>query len=175
MSLSPEMRTLARDIIASYDRRIRSIRALAEETANLLSSFRKEHDRVVNMLRRSLEIEVKALVEETSGLLAGFREDIDEIAEALRKEPDAEEAHRLKEFQQLLRSIQARQRESEKDVNSLLALLRAERQEIARAWQQMSARMYKSEALTTASALEAQNPQEGSVRRKKTKKCPKGG
>jgi len=161
MGIASDMKNLGEDIVVSYDARISGIAASAEETANLLAGFRKEHKKMATDLRKSLDNgeadrlkEFKELLKgiqtrqkerenEVSNLLAEFQKKQKEMADVLRDTLEKGETERLKDFAKLLKDIQARQREREKEVSDLLNEFKAEREKMAANWQALTAKMAK--------------------------------
>lgn len=124
MGLGQEMKNLTQDIITSYDDRVGRIAAIKEETAGI-------REKAVEMIK-------------------SFQKAHEDMSRKLRKSLANSESQRLKDFKAMfkthhamIKTIQARDKERRKQVNSVLDGFHKERKEMASHWEDLSSTIMK--------------------------------
>ena len=111
---------------------------MATEMRNLTQDILSSHD-----ARMAWETNLKR---GTAELLKGFQRELHEMASALRDGLARGEAERRREFQEMMRGIQARQRDRKQEVTSFLHGFRRELEEMASHWRNLTATMERKRA-----------------------------
>lgn len=142
------VKELAQNVAASYDARVAFVRAIVEETHELLERFRRERERMATVLRESLAkseslrksdfnrmmegiLAVQHAREESvQAMLQRFQEDEERVAGRLRGLLDRGASIQLKDFKRTIVQIrtdqQQRTQETAAAVDERLALMRQE-------------------------------------------------
>ena len=143
---------IAKDIVASYETRIKVIQAIAEDTKNLLEEFRQKRERMAQELKGALSqheslrkkdfnimmedvlIAQKTREENVKQMLADFQDEEMKVVEGLREMLKKGEKLRLKDFKKTLAKIreeqEIRQKETPNQINEELSRMRSEVQEM---------------------------------------------
>ena len=111
MSNVDAMRALGRDIIASYDVRVSAIAELAKETADTLSNFAAEKQKMADALRASLAQGEADRKDTFDALLADIRakqKERNELVENMLDSYKTEREEMAREWQELVATMQSR-------------------------------------------------------------------
>lgn len=150
-----EMGRLAGEIIASYEARISSVEQIVESTHEMLESFRGQREAMRARLRETLaqaaslrkrdfdtmmggilvrQEERERAVRET---MRGYLREQREMAGALKEALARGETDRIGSVEQLLKGIEIRREEREREIRALLAEFRREQEGMSRALQHL--------------------------------------
>ncbi len=143
---------IAKDIVASYEARIKVIQAIAEDTKKLLEEFREKRERMGQELKEALSqheslrkkdfdgmmedilTAQKTREENVKQMLADFQDEEMKVVEGLREMLKRGENLRLKDFKKTLAKIreeqEIRQKETPNQINEEIARMRYEVQEM---------------------------------------------
>jgi len=143
---------IAKDIVASYEARIKVIQAVAEDTKKLLEEFREKRERMSRELKEALAEHrslrkkdfdkmmediltlQKGREENVKQMLADFQDEEMGVVENLREMLKRGEKLRLKDFKKTLAKIkkeqEGRQKETPNQINQELDNMRSEVQEM---------------------------------------------
>lgn len=143
---------IAKDIVASYEVRIKVVQAIAEDTRRLLEEFREKRERMSRELKEALAkheslrkkdfdkmmedilIAQSTREENVKQMLADFQEEEMTVVGNLKEMLKKGEKLRLKDFKRTLAKIreeqEIRQKETPGQINAELTQMRAEVQEM---------------------------------------------
>jgi len=127
------LKEIAENIVVSYDRRMRIVNSLAEDTRNLLQSFRERREAMAKELREVLaksenlrKKDFNKMMEEilltqaarentVNQILADFRQEEETVSQQLRKLLLRGEAIRVRDFKKVLARIRREQEKRRKE------------------------------------------------------------
>lgn len=143
---------IAKDIVASYEARIKVIQAIAEDTRGLLEEFRNKREKMSQELKGALSqheslrkkdfdgmmedilVAQKTREENVKQMLADFQEEETKVVEGLREMLKKGEKLRVGDFRKTLAKIreeqEIRQKEVPNRINEELSRMRLEVQEM---------------------------------------------
>ena len=143
---------IAKDIVASYDARIKVIQAMTEDTKELLEEFRQKREKMRQELKEALAgheslrkkdfdkmmedilVAQKTREENVKQMLADFQDEEMKVVEGLREMLKKGENLRLKDFKKTLAKIreeqEIRQKETPCLINEEISMMRLEVQEM---------------------------------------------
>lgn len=158
MNVAQQMKSLAEDIVSSYESRINAIENIITSTQETLQNFRDEKykmseelkDRLANhesLRKKDFDLMMKDILskqdERVSGvksLLAQYLNEQKELAKLLRETLIKGESMRLKEFKYMMKEIQERQKRREEEVKRTLQEFKKEQDELRDALKEMLAK-----------------------------------
>ncbi len=111
---------------------------IATEMRDLTQEIQASHE-----ARTAWEADLRR---KTAELLKGFQRELREMASALKAGLARSESERRREFQAMMRGIQARQRERKQEVADFLTGFRRELQEAAFHWRTLASTMARKRA-----------------------------
>lgn len=143
---------IAKDIVASYEDRIRVVQAIAEDTRRLLEEFREKRERMSRGLKEALAehkslrkkdfdrmmedilIAQKNREENVKQMLTDFQDEEMKVVKVLREALKKGENLRIRDFKKTLAKIRGeqeiRQKETPNQINEELSRMRLEIQEM---------------------------------------------
>ncbi|MBU0558528.1 MAG: hypothetical protein KKG93_02925 [Bacteroidetes bacterium] len=154
MSISTDMKTLASDIIASYNTRIKAIGTIVKDTNNLLKGYNKEHKDMAGSLKASLakgetdrlnnfkemmgniQKFVADLTKNVDDMIKKFQKEHKDMADALKASLAKGETDRLNNFTAMMGNIQ-------KDIKEIEAYVKNKLKEFSDAHAEMSEELKK--------------------------------
>ena len=144
------MARLAREIISSYEARISSVEQIIGATHEMLEAFRGQREvmrtqlrealaRAASLRRRDFDAMMQELLarqeareQAVKETMRGYLQERRELAAALKETLPQSQAERIGSVKELLKGIEARWQEREREVRGLLAEFQREQEELTR-------------------------------------------
>jgi DNA-binding ferritin-like protein len=162
MGMAEEIKSLAQEIVSSYDTRVSSVATIIETTHQMLEAFRTERAKMSDELREKLangrtlrRKDFDAMMqgirsrqdqgeEEVRRLTKNFVEEHKKMASELKRYLAHADSGRLEDFRAMMKEIQSRQTERGREVRLALEAFQREQDEMAR---ELKALLAKGESL----------------------------
>lgn len=152
MAWAQEMKSLVSDIKTSTKDRLQFVKNSKSDTRNLLSRFDKELEEMAQDLKhfldksekdrmsdfhkmiKDIQVRVKGIFGDTGELLARFNKELKDMAKDLKDFLAKSEQTRMADFKVIMKGIQSRINDIQKQVADLLGDYAGERQEAHANW-----------------------------------------